>query len=271
MTVQSTGGSTGPAPQGTTWQQGLDIAATPRVPFLRHVAVEMRKMFDTRAGKWLLITIVAITAAVVTLLLIFAPSDAKTFESFLGATATPQGFLLPVLGVLLVTSEWGQRAALTTFTLEPHRERVIGAKVVAAVLFGLAAIVVAIVVAALATVLASVDDMWGAYGAGDMGKFALLQTMGIVQGLAFGMLFLNSAAAIVTFFVLPIGFNIVTSIIEQIRDIQPWIDLATAQLPLFDGAAMTGEEWAQLGTSTLLWIVLPFAVGAWRMLHAEVK
>ena len=37
----------------------------------------------------------------VALLLIFAPDDAKTFESFLGVTATPQGFLLPVLGVLL--------------------------------------------------------------------------------------------------------------------------------------------------------------------------
>jgi ABC-2 type transport system permease protein len=262
--------STGTAPQGGP-PAVLDVSGTPRVPFSRHVVVEMRKMFDTRAGKWLMITIVAITALVVALLLIFAPDDGNTFEAFLGATATPQGFLLPVLGVLLVTSEWGQRAALTTFTLEPHRERVIGAKVVAAVLFGLAAIVVAIVVAALATVIASVDDMWGAYGFADLGNFALLQTMGIVQGLAFGMLFLNSAAAIVTYFVLPIAFNIVTSIIEQVRDVQPWIDLGTAQTPLFEGQGLTGEEWAQVGTTTLIWIVLPFAVGAWRMLHAEVK
>jgi ABC-2 type transport system permease protein len=262
--------STGTAPQGGP-SGVLDVSGTPRVPFTRHVVVEMRKMFDTRAGKWLMITIVAITALVVALLLIFAPDDSKNFESFLGGTATPQGFLLPVLGVLLVTSEWGQRAALTTFTLEPHRERVIAAKVVAAVLFGLAAIAVAIAVAALATVIAGVDDMWGAYGVGDLGNFAILQTMGIVQGLAFGMLFLNSAAAIVTYFVLPIAFNIVTSIIEQVRDVQPWVDLSTAQVPLFEGEGLTGEEWAQIGTTTLIWIVLPFAVGAWRMLRAEVK
>jgi ABC-2 type transport system permease protein len=264
-------------PTGSTPQGGgggpavLDVSGTSRVPFTRHVVVEMRKMFDTRAGKWLMITIVVITALVVALLLIFAPEDAKTFESFLGGTATPQGFLLPVLGVLLVTSEWGQRAALTTFTLEPHRERVIGAKVVAAVLFGLAAIAVAIVVAALATVLASVEDMWGVYGFGDLGNFVLLQTMGIVQGLAFGMLFLNSAAAIVTYFVLPIAFNILTGIVDQVRDVQPWIDIGTAQTPLFSGEALTGEQWAQVATTTLIWIVLPFAVGAWRMLHAEVK
>jgi ABC-2 type transport system permease protein len=249
----------------------LDVTGTAKVPFGRLVNVELRKMADTRAGKWLLITIVVITALAVALVLIFAPDDANTFESFMGVTATPQGFLLPVLGVLLVTSEWGQRAALTTFTLVPHRGRILAAKVVAAVLFGLAAIVVAIAIAALATVVAGVDNMWGAYGVGDTGKFALLQTMGILQGLAFGMLFLNSAAAIVTFFVLPIAFNIVTSIIEQMQDIQPWIDLGTSQIPLFGGESLTGEEWAQLGTGTLLWIVLPMVIGGWRMLRAEVK
>ncbi len=189
----------------------------------------------------------------------------------MGATATPQGFLLPVLGVLLVTSEWGQRAALTTFTLVPHRGRIIAAKVVAAVLLGLAAIAVALVVAALGTLVGGAGDRWGAYGWADTGSFALLQTLGILQGLAFGALFLNSAAAIVTYFVLPIAFNIVTGIVEQLRDIQPWVDLGTSQTPLFDGGGVTGEEWAHLATSTLLWIVLPLAVGSWRMLHAEVK
>jgi ABC-2 type transport system permease protein len=260
---------TAPAPPGTP--STIDISGTARIPFFRLVTVEMRKMGDTRAGKWLLIAIVAITALVIGLLLAFAPEDVKNFEGFLGAAATPQGFLLPVLGILLVTSEWGQRAALNTFTLVPHRERIIAAKLVAAVLLGLAAIVVAIVIAALAALVAGNDDVWGAYGFGDTGKFALLQTLGIVQGLAFGMLLLNSAAAIVSYFVLPIAFNILTSIIEAFRDAQPWIDPGTAQTPLFSGDALTGEEWAQLATTTLLWIVLPGVLGAWRMMRAEVK
>jgi ABC-type transport system involved in multi-copper enzyme maturation permease subunit len=249
----------------------IDISGTAKIPFPRLVTVEMRKMGDTRAGKWLMIAIVAITALVVGLILVFAPEDVQNFEGFLGAAATPQGFLLPVLGILLVTSEWGQRAALNTFTLVPHRERIIGAKLIAAVLLGLAAIAAAILIAALAAVVAGNDDIWGAYGFGDTGKFALLQTLGIVQGLAFGMLLLNSAAAIVSYFVLPIAFNIVTSIIEQLRDIQPWIDPGTAQTPLFESNALTGEEWAQLATTTVIWIVVPGVIGAWRMMRAEVK
>jgi hypothetical protein len=231
----------------------------------------MRKMADTRAGKWLLITIVVITALAVGLLLVFADEKDQSFETFVGVTATPQGFLLPVLGVLLITSEWGQRAALTTFTLVPHRGRIIAAKVAAAVLLGLAAIAVALVIAWFATIIGGASDKWGNYGWTDAGSFALLQTMGILQGLAFGALFLNSAAAIVTYFVVPIAFNIVTSIVEQLRDIQPWVDLNTSQVPLYSGASMTGEQWAHLATGVLIWIVLPMAVGTWRMLHAEVK
>ena len=34
---------------------------------------------------------------------------------------------------------------------------------------------------------------------------------------------------------------------------------------------MTGEEWAQLLVGTLIWVVLPFLVGLWRVLRAELK
>ena len=83
--------------------------------------------------------------------------------------------------------------------------------------------------------------------------------------------FLNSAAAIVTYFVLPIGFNIVTSAIPSLHGAQPWIDPGTAQMQLFGGGWLTGEEWAQLATTTLLWIGVPLALGAVRVLRAEVK
>ena len=53
---------------------------------------------------------------------------------------------------------------------------------------------------------------------------------------------------------------------------QPWIDLWAAQEPLFRGGAnLTGEQWAQCVTSTLIWVVLPLAVGLFRVLRAEVK
>ena len=249
----------------------IDISASAKVPFSRLVRVELRKMADTRAGFWLLVSIGLITAAILVIFLLVAPDDEKTFLNFMGATATPQGFVLPVLGILLVTSEWGQRTALTTFALEPSRARVIGAKIVAALLIGLAAIVVAVALAALATVIGGQDNAWENIGIDDFAKFGLLQISGILQGLAFGLLLLNSAAAIVLYFVLPIAFNIIVTLWTRMKDIAPWIDLGTSQTPLFSGVNLSGEEWAQLATSSAIWILLPLVVGLWRVMRAEVK
>jgi ABC-2 type transport system permease protein len=249
----------------------LDVSGTSPVPFGRLISVELRKMADTRAGMWLLIAIGLITAAIVTIFFFAAPDDQRTFLNFMQATGSPQGFLLPVLGILLVTSEWGQRTTLTTFALEPSRPKVISAKVVAALLLGLVAIVVAVAIAALATVLAGEPGAWENIGVDDLAKFSILQVSGILQGLAFGLIFLNTAAAIVTYFVLPIAFSIVANLWSALADAAPWIDLGTSQQPLFSGVDMTGEQWAQLATSTAIWIVLPFVAGLIRVIRAEVK
>lgn len=249
----------------------LDVSGTKRVSFQRLVSVELRKMADTRSGMWLLIAIALITAAIIVLFFFLADQDERTFINFVAITATPQGFLLPVLGILLVTSEWGQRTTLTTFALEPSRTRVIAAKVVAALVLGLIAIALAIAIAALATMVGGAEDGWADIDAGEMGKFALLQISGVLQGLAFGLIFLNSAAAIVVFFVLPIAFSIVASLWGALSDIAPWIDLGTAQQPLFSAGDMTGEQWGQVGTTALIWIALPFVLGLIRVVRAEVK
>jgi ABC-2 type transport system permease protein len=255
----------------TTDLASLDIADDARIPMSTLTRVELRKLADTRAGKWLLIAIVLITAAIILIFFLTADRSDRTFINFMGATATPQGFLLPVLGILLVTSEWTQRTALVTFTLMPVRGRVLLAKVLAALIAGAAAIVLAMGTASLATLAGGADNAWTNIGADDIGKFAILQVSGLLQGLAFGLLFLNSAAAIVTYFVLPIAFTIVSSLWHALAKAQPWIDINTSQQPLFSGDSMSGQEWAQVGTSTLLWVVLPFIVGLVRVLRAEVK
>ncbi len=249
----------------------LDLSETAKVPFSRLVKVELRKSYDTRAGMWLLIAIAAITALIITIFFLAADQSDRTFINFMGVTATPQGFLLPVLGILLVTSEWGQRTGLTTFALTPSRAKVIAAKVAAALVLGAAAIVMAISIAALATVVGGADNAWQNIGMDDIGKFALLQISGVLQGLAFGLILLNSAAAIVLYFILPTAFSIIASLWGWLRDAAPWIDLGTSQPPLFEGVNLTGEQWAQVATSSLIWIVLPFLAGLWRVLRAEVK
>lgn len=249
----------------------LDVSGTPPVPFARLVSVELRKMYDTRAGLWLLVAIGLITAAIVVIFSFAASEDEHTFLNFMGVTATPQGFLLPVLGILLVTQEWGQRTALTTFALEPSRSRVIVAKVVAALVLGLLVIVVAVAVATLATLVTGSDDAWTGIGVDDFAKFGLLQLSGILGGLAFGLILLNSAAAIVTSFVLPIAFTIVANLWGWLRERAAWVDISTAQQPLFSGVDVTDKQWAQLAAASAIWIVLPFLAGLWRVLRAELK
>jgi ABC-2 type transport system permease protein len=249
----------------------LDVSGTPRIPLSRLTRVELRKLADTRASRWLLIAIAAITALIIVIFFINANASDRTFTNFMGVTATPQGFLLPVLGILLVTQEWGQRTGMVTFTLEPNRSKVITAKILAALVFGLIAVILAIVLAAIATVLSGAPGAWDNIGIDDFLKFGLLQFIGILEGLAFGLILLNSAAAIVVYFVLPLAVSIVAGVWSALADAQPWIDLNTSQAPLLDGSNLSGKEWTQLAVTVAIWVVLPFLAGLWRVLRAEVK
>lgn len=260
----------------------FDITGTAQVPFSRLVSVEMRKMADTRAGMWLLGIIALITTAVIVIFFFSTVNDveARTFYNFLSITSTPLGLLLPVLGILLVTGEWGQRTALTTFALEPSRLKVIFAKTAAALLYGVATLALAVLVAAVATLLGGSSVAWGGDEVSEVAKMALMVGMGILQGVAFGLVVLNSAGAIVMFFVLPIAFSIVANLWGWLSERAEWIDLATAQAPLqgFDGStgmaltgALTSDQWLHLASVTMLWIVLPFVVGLVRVVRAEIK
>ena len=121
----------------------LDVSQTARVPFSRLVQVELRKMFDTRAGRWLLISIAAFTALVliIQLWVVLAQDMTVTFNDFAGGANIPMTILLPVLGIMSVTSEWSQRTAMVTFSLEPSRTRFLAAKFVSTLIVALVAVV----------------------------------------------------------------------------------------------------------------------------------
>lgn len=253
--------------------QGPDIEETSRVSLFRLIRVELRKITDTRAGRWLLISIGLLTAAIIVIFLFAGSTSDLTYDNFVGATATPQGFLLPVLGILAITSEWSQRTGLVTFTLEPSRARVVAAKFIAMVVIGLATVVIAFALAAVGNLLGIVlrggDGSW-TYHVGWVGNIAVGQISGIIQGLAFGMLFMSSAAAIVIYFVVPIAWSILFNVVTSLHSVAPWIDLGTASTPLFQHT-MSGGDWVHLAVASAIWIVLPLLVGAARLLRSEVK
>ena len=58
---------------------------------------------------------------VIALIVVLVQDEPIKLDDFVGIANFISGFLLPVLGIMLVTSEWSQRTAMVTFTLEPHR------------------------------------------------------------------------------------------------------------------------------------------------------
>ncbi len=263
----------------TTGPGTLDVSGTPRVPFGRLVSVELRKLADTRAGRWLLISIAALTLLVliIQMAVVLGQDLHPKFLDFLQGMNTPMGVLLPVLGVMSVTSEWSQRTAMVTFSLEPSRIRVVGAKLVSILVISVVALVVGFLLGAIANVL---------YGAlsgnpvvwGNVGKYAayylLLYVFGLVTGFAFGALLLNSPAGIVIYFVysfvLPGIFSVGAALMNWFESLQPWIDFNTDQNNLIDGS-IHGKDWPQLIVAGLIWLVLPLVIGIWRIRRAEVK
>jgi ABC-type transport system involved in multi-copper enzyme maturation permease subunit len=265
----------------TTTEYGdlLDLSQTEPVPMARLVRVELRKMVDTRAGMWLMISIAAVTALVLLIQTwVAAAQDLHlAYDDYLTSMSIPMGLLLPILGIMSVTSEWGQRTALVTFTLEPRRSRTVVAKLVCSVLLATAAVLVALVLGVLGNLLYSVfageGPVWNSSIDLVLGFF-LLQLLGLLTGFALGMLLLNTAGAIVAYFVysfvLPGLFEWGSATMNWLHDLRPWIDFNFAQGPLAD-ASMTGRNWAELAVSGLFWFVLPLSAGLWRMLRAEVK
>lgn len=260
--------ATATAPPPSTF----DFSATPHLGFWTLVSVELRKTVNTRAGRWLVAAILALTAAAMVLFFAIADNGEKVFENFIGFAATPQGFLLPVLGILLVTSEWSQRTALVTFALAPSRTRVISAKVVAALLLAFVAFAGAVAVAAVATAAGGNESGFSQLTIMTFVLFLGLQLLTILQGVAYGLILLNTPAAIVAFFVLPIASSIIFGTVPALEDLAPWLDLQSAQQPLLDGDfSIDGEQLAQLGATSLIWIVLPFVAGWFRVMRAEIK
>ncbi len=262
----------------TTAPATLDVSTTARVPFARLVKVELRKTYDTRAGIWLLGITAFLAAAVmvIALIVVLVQDQSIKLDDFVGIANFISGFFLPVLGIMLVTSEWSQRTAMVTFTLEAHRGRVVGAKLVAGLLLALIVALIATVSAFIVNGIYAVAHGGGNWHFGFLAflGFLLTQVIGMLTGFAFATLLLNTPAAIVVYFgysfLVPTIFAIAAQFLDWFKHVQPWVDFTQAQQPLID-ASMHGKDWVHLLVSGFIWLAIPVAFGLWRILRAEVK
>ena len=162
----------------------------PRMP--RLTAVELRKATDTRAGFWLLLLVILSALAVVAIVLAAGDPEDQTFASLFGDCVGIVSVLLPIVGLLLVTSEWSQRTALTTFTLVPERTRVVVAKLLAGCALALVAVVACLAFAALGTLISG--ESWS-FTLSHLGQGAIYELFGMLSALALGLVIMHSAGA----------------------------------------------------------------------------
>jgi ABC-2 type transport system permease protein len=256
----------------------LDVSGTQGIPFLRLVRVELRKSADTRAGRWLIgVTAgVALLADLIIAIVVANQDEDLAYGDLVAGAAFLCSVLLPVLGIMLVTSEWSQRTAMTTFALEPRRMRIVFAKMLVGVLLTAFVIAFALVVGVLCNLLygalgGSLDWTFGWRG---FFAFVATQTLAMLGGFALACLLLNTPAAIVVFFVykwvLPGLLALGAALMAWFNDLVDWIDFQSAQNLLYD-QPMHGSDWAHLVVSGFLWLVVPLVIGIWRIGRAEVK
>lgn len=248
-----------------------------RIPPSRVIGIELRKMFDTRSGFWLMSSIVALSVIATGAVIVFGSEDAIAYGSFAAAVGIPMAVILPMVAILSVTSEWSQRSGLSTFTLVPHRGRVIAAKATAALIVGVVSMVIAMVVGALGNLIGAaivgVDPVW------DLDPTVLLTiilatVLGMFMGFTLGVLIRNSAGAIVTYFVITMVIPPLSELLafnqSWFRDLQPWVDFNLTRNALYD-AVPTGEQWAQLALSGTIWLVIPLTIGLLTLRRSEVS
>ena len=227
-------------------------------------------MTDTRAGFWLQLAIVVLTVLVVAATYIWARPEDQTLRSMLSIAVAPASILLPIVGILLVASEWSQRTAMVTFALVPRRPRVLAAKLLASVVLSLVALALCVVVAVVGTAVAApgLEHTWSLPVA-LMGQHVVSLGTGMISGVALGAALLASAPAIVLSFVLPIAWAIVGRL-AGLDAVARWLDGTYSLAPMTEHL-MSAMEWARAGTTLALWMLLPLLIGLWRILRGEIR
>ena len=247
------------------------------IPLSRIVATELRKMLDTRSGFWLMASIGILALLATAAVILFAPDKELTYSSFVAAIGIPMTLVLPMIAILSVTGEWSQRSGLTTFTLVPHRGRVIAAKAISCVGVAVVAIPLAFGIGALGnvagTAIAGVDPVWD-LTVTNLQTIVLANVLSLLVGFMLGVVIRSSAGALVAYcvyqFLLPTLSLPLAASQNWFRDLQPWVDFDHAQGALFDGA-LTAQQWAHLGVTATIWLAIPLTVGLGSVTRAEVK
>lgn len=259
----------------------LPAEASTGIPLVRLVKVELRKSVNTLASFWLIAAIGILMIMLYGLFLVLGLTQGGGGLSFTSPFGYTAAYVLQpalaVLAIMLVTSEWGQRTAMVTFCLEPRRQRVLYAKLLATMLLAAAIVTVVLVVGVLCLGLIGLsgDDVVWDFGVGDLAGLILFELIAVVMGYALATLILNTPAAIVAFpvlvYVVPLGMVFLGALWGGFADFSQWINPQSSFNPIIDWSIDSAAKWGHLIVCLVLWVGVPLVVGQTRVLKAEVK
>lgn len=260
----------------------MTLNTSSTLSFRRVLQVEYRKVVSTRPLRILLASVVVLVLGITAAFTywhgdMFSPEVAESPEwlpwfvvAFI--LRLPIQYVLPAIIVLIVTTEWSTRSAMTTFTLVPRRSWVIAAKSIVALT--LIAISYALICAGgiFATWFGreragvSHAGMWGTTGdvLRDVTGWLLL----MLCALGIALLLDSSSLAIAVALVAPTIVQILRTLNQTLSDIFAWVDLnGMIQAVLLGNNT---ENVPQLVVAALLWVVAPLVAGMWITLTREV-
>jgi ABC-2 type transport system permease protein len=253
----------------TTTRTRPAAAQFPPIPFRRLLRAEWQKTAGTRAIRWLLAATAVTTIGALAIPLLFPHDITQSRASYFSWAGLGLSRLLPVALMLTMTAEWSQRTAVSTFTSEPRRGRVLAAKILIAQAVGLAGAGFAFL-AAQAVVLSA-----NAAGRGittgwdwqELAGFIAFVLLTAAIGTAFGALLHNTAVTIVSYFALGGALNLL--MIPALQAAGRWVNTGQTYGWLLDG--QFAGHGAQIAVSSLLWIAVPLALGLIRTMRRDVR
>lgn len=235
------------------------------IPFVTQVLVELRKSVDTRVAKAVLGSFLGLGLLVNLFVLVNTPEPTL---SSAGLVAVFAALGLPIVSALVMTSEWSQRTAMTTFWLEPRRHRVLLAKVVSALFLGVglisALLAVMLVITAVLLVVRGMPVTTD--GLGDLLLSVYVGgVFGVLFGVAWGAALMSTPLALLWVLVVSLVIDLVLPFAAG--DLAPWFLTSSASNWLIDRTA----PGLPALSAFLIWYAIPLAVGFLLQGRREVR
>jgi ABC-2 type transport system permease protein len=232
----------------------------------RATALELRTSIRSRSRRWLLIASGVVGLLSAGLVASTGSAQDHTFAVISFYTQSAISLPLPLVSVLLVTQEFGQRASSATFGLGMSLRAIIVAKLLASAVIGVAGAGYGVLISLVATSAAAPaadQGRWDAIGLIILGS-VLVQLIAQLSGAGWGLLLRSSSLAIAADVVVPLGLWIVTGSVPALQGVQAWLAPFSSVRNLLSGH-MDAERWAHVGVIALVWVVGLNAAGILRL------